>query len=142
MLEAAIRHELSMISAEEIKEACTFTTAGYISSDIGGGLYKDLGTSASFKQLVLFCRAEMHDLLCLNSAKYKRERADFAKAATGIVGFIAGLMISKFGISSAAATAIAVACLTLPAKISINAWCQMYRDNALSRKEQEVLEEP
>lgn len=139
-LEAAVSREIAALDKKEIHAACLLVAREYRRSDIEGGLFKDVGSSGSFKQLVLFCRAEVHELVCLRSTKYTRERSEFTKAATGIVGFLAGVVVAKFGVSMATATAVAMACLTLPIKITVNAWCKMYRDNQLSRHEQEVLE--
>lgn len=138
--DALINAELSRIDQRERILACVTFARAYRSMEIEGGVYKDLSSRVDIKQLMLYCRAELHELLCSNSKKYSKERAQFVRAGTGLVSFLAGLLVAKFGLALATATAVAVACLTLPFKMTVVAWCKMYRDNELSRHEQAILQ--
>ena len=89
----------------------------------------------------LFLRDEIHSLLCTKSTKYKKERSLLASTAAPAIAVLSAALTTKFGIATGTAGTLAAIFLIIPLKISINTWCNIYKQNMnnISKKEAEVI---
>jgi len=134
-----LKREISELDPRAVSAACAVVAHHYKESDLQGSLDKDTDTPHSYKTLLLYARAEVHALLCTKDRKYTKERKAAAIVQSSVIGYIAGAVTVKFGVAPGVASAAAVACLVLPVKMGVQAWCSFYRDTQLSRQEQIVL---
>jgi hypothetical protein len=86
---------------------------------------KEVGVHA----IALSIRIELHKLLCTNSKVYVRERRMLAKTCVPAVSLLTGIMVGKFGIPAATASAVGAALLLVPLKLGVNAWCALMKES-------------
>lgn len=84
-------------------------------------------------------RAEVHELLCTNSAKYKKERTLVRSTATPAIAALTGAITSRFPIEVSMATAVASVGLLLPFRITVVAWCRAYQHGSIRGLELQEL---
>ena len=75
----------------------------------------------------LFVRLELHKFICEDSNFYKKERAAIKKSGLPLLTFVTGVIVGKFGIPYAAASALAGAVIMTVVKIGTTAWCEKYK---------------
>ena len=88
-------------------------------------------------------RAEVHELLCTNSARYKDERALIKSTGKPAIAALSAILTAKFGLEASMAIALSGLALLLPFRITAGAWCRAYQDSrsvaALELKELKKL---
>jgi hypothetical protein len=93
----------------------------------GGGGGRPFEADPSIKKAWSYLRDEVHDLICTNSAKYRKERGSFNAVEKPIVLLFGSLITSHFSLEAATATTLATLALSMPLNIGRNAWCQAYK---------------
>jgi hypothetical protein len=63
-------------------------------------------------------RAEVHDLICTKSLKYKKERALFETTAKPAIALLASHLTQQFGVGASTAASLASLSLLLPFRMA------------------------
>lgn len=101
---------------------------------------RDGKTNNAKINVCLFLRKEIHSLLCTKSVKYKKERSLLSSTAAPAIAVLSAALTTKFGIATGTSGTLAAIFLTIPLKISINTWCNIYNQNMDGISQEEEAE--
>jgi len=88
------------------------------------------GSGHSLKAIWSALRAEVHELICTESSRYKNERALFETTSKPVIALLAAYLTREFGVEAATAAGLASLSLLLPFRMAAGAWCRAYSTSA------------
>lgn len=138
-LSQLLEREVSGFDLQALRVASAAMAQEYNHDTVAQPLGRDLGRST--RELLLHGRHQLYKLICTPSADYREERASIKGLKTTILVVVSSNLAARFGVERTLATMVTTVVMSLPVKVGIKAWCEYYKDNALSRNEQKRLRE-
>jgi hypothetical protein len=97
------------------------------------------GSGTSLKTIWSALQAEVHELICTESSRYKNERALFETTSKPVIALLAAYLTREFGVEASTAAGLASLSLLLPFRMAAGAWCRAYSTPAAMSADIEEL---